>query len=101
MFHVAKIEHQTTPAPFEVIHIDLERDPQLLDLTCGKIVFYNPYSGLNTQRPFKLPIFVYITNIVLHSFIIPFTYTIPITTTDTENYLPSDDPNITNVLDSH
>ena len=45
VFHVAKIEHKTTPAPFEVIHIDLERDPQLLDLTYGKIVFYNPYSG--------------------------------------------------------
>ena len=39
VFHVAKIEHNTTPVPFEVVHIDLERDPQLLDLTYGKIVF--------------------------------------------------------------
>ena len=39
ILHVAKIEHKTTPAPFEVVHIDLERDPKLLDLTYGKIVF--------------------------------------------------------------
>ena len=46
VFHVAKIEHIPTPAPFEVVHIDLERDPNLPPLTYGKIVFYNPYSGL-------------------------------------------------------
>ena len=45
VFQVAKIEHKTTPAPFEVIHIDLERDPRFLDSTYGKIIFYNPYSG--------------------------------------------------------
>ena len=45
VFYVAKIEHKTTPAPFEVVHIDLERDPNLPILTYGKIVFYNPYSG--------------------------------------------------------
>ena len=52
VFHVAKIEHKTTPAPFEVIHIDLERDPQLLDLTYGKNDFYNPYSGLKYTTSF-------------------------------------------------
>ena len=52
VFHVSKIEHKTTPAPFEVIHIDLERDPQLLELTYGKIVFYNPYSGLKYTTSF-------------------------------------------------
>ena len=46
VFHVSKMEHKTTPAPFEVTHIEFERDPQLPDLTNGKIVFYNPYSGL-------------------------------------------------------
>ena len=51
VFHVSKIEHKTTPAPFEVIHIDLERDPQLPDLTYGKIV-YNPYSGLKYTTSF-------------------------------------------------
>ena len=27
VFHFAKLEHKTTAAPFEVVHIDLERDP--------------------------------------------------------------------------
>ena len=47
VLQVSKIEHKTTPAPFEVIHIHFERHPQIPDLTYGKIVFYNPYSGLN------------------------------------------------------
>ena len=42
VFHVAEIEHKTTPPPFEVIHIDLERDPQLPDLPYGKILFLYP-----------------------------------------------------------
>ena len=46
MFHVAKIEHKTTPAPFEVILVDFNRDPELHDLAYGKIVFYNSFSGL-------------------------------------------------------
>ena len=49
VFHVAKIEHKTTPASFEVVHIDFQRDPSLPSLPYGKIVFYNLYSGLNTQ----------------------------------------------------
>ena len=28
VFHVSKIEKKTSPAPFEVTHFDLERDPQ-------------------------------------------------------------------------
>ena len=46
IFHVAMIEHKTTPAPFEVILIDFIRDPELHDLAYGKIVFYNPYSQI-------------------------------------------------------
>ena len=38
IFHVANIEHKTTPAPFEVFLIDFNRDPELLDLAYGKIV---------------------------------------------------------------
>ena len=53
VFHVAKTEHKTTPAPFRGIHNDLERDPQLLDFTYGQIVYYNPILVLNTQRLFK------------------------------------------------
>ena len=33
VFRVSKTEHKTTPVPFEVTHIDFERDPQLPDLT--------------------------------------------------------------------
>ena len=41
---------------------------------------------LNTQPPLKLHTYIYETNIVLHSFILSFTSTIPITPTNTENY---------------
>ena len=67
----------------------------------AKLSFTTPTLVLDTQRPFKLSIFIYITNLVLHSFILPLRYAIPITTTNTENYLPSDDPNITNLMVSH
>ena len=52
VFHVAIIEHKTTPAPFEVVDTDLERDPNLPTLTYGKMVFYNPYSGLRYTTSF-------------------------------------------------
>ena len=26
MFHVSKLEHKTSPAPFEVVHIEFEQD---------------------------------------------------------------------------
>ena len=51
IFHVAKIEHKTTPAPFEVILLDFNRDPELHDLAYGKIVFY-PYSCLKHTTSF-------------------------------------------------
>ena len=38
---------------------------------------------------------------ILHSHLFTFTFSIPITPSDTENYLPSDDPNITNLMVSH
>ena len=48
VLHVAAIKHKTTPALFEVVHIDLEQIPQFPTLTTnGKIILYNPYSGLN------------------------------------------------------
>ena len=52
VFHVAKIEHKITPASFEVVHIDFEKDPNLLTLAFGKIVFYIPYSGLKYTTSF-------------------------------------------------
>ena len=56
---------------------------------------------VNTQVPFKLHILVYIPNIILHSFLLTITYTIPISPTDKEIYLPSDAPNFTNLMVSH
>ena len=56
---------------------------------------------LNLQLTMKLYTFIYVTNILLHSFILTFTSTIPITPPNSEHYLPSDDPNITNLMVSH
>ena len=52
IFHVSKIEHKTSPAPFEVVHIDFERDLTQPTITYGKIIFCNPYSGLKYTSSF-------------------------------------------------
>ena len=52
IFHVSKIEHKTSPAPFEVVHIEFERDLNKPTITYGKIVFCNPYSGLKYTTSF-------------------------------------------------
>ena len=39
------MEHKTSPAPFEVVHIEFERDLNIPTITYGNIVFCNPYSG--------------------------------------------------------
>ena len=52
IFHVAKIEHKTTPAPFEENLVAFNRDPELHTLPYGKIVFYNPFSGLKYTTSF-------------------------------------------------
>ena len=44
IFHVSKIEHKTSPAPFEVVHIEFERDLNIPIITYDKITFCNPYS---------------------------------------------------------
>ena len=44
IFHVSKIEHKSSPAPFEVVHIEFERDFNQPTLSYGKITFCNPYS---------------------------------------------------------
>ena len=67
----------------------------------AKLSFITLTLVLNTQRPFELPIFIYFTNTVLHSLKLPLTCKIPIAIANTENYLPSDNPNITNLLVSH
>ena len=67
----------------------------------ARLCFTTHTLALNTQLLFKLYTFIYITNILLRSFILTFTSTLPITTTNTENHLPSDDPHITNLMVSH
>ena len=56
---------------------------------------------LNIQHSFKLYPTFYITNLLLCLHLFKFTFSIPITPSDTENYLPSDDPNFTNLMVSH
>ena len=64
------------------------------------------YSVTHTQVLNILPLFEllttsYITILILFSHLLNFTFSIPITPSDTENYLPSDDSNITNLMVSH
>ena len=67
----------------------------------AKLYFTIHTPVLNTQLPFELDTLFYITKIVLHSFVLTLTSTIPISPTDKENYFPSDDPNVTNLMVSH
>ena len=56
---------------------------------------------LNIQHLFKPYTTFYITNLILYLHLFNSNFSIPITPSDTENYLPSDDPNITNLMVSH
>ena len=56
---------------------------------------------LNIQHLFKPYTTFYITNLILYLHLFNSTFSIPTTPSDTENYLPSDDPNITNLMVSH
>ena len=50
---------------------------------------------LKKPLPSRLYTILYLTNLILHSHLFTFTFSLSITPSDTENYLPSDDPNIT------
>ena len=80
IFHVSKIEHKTSPALFEEIHIEFERDLNIPTITYGKITFCNPY--LNIPLPSRLYTILYITNLIFRLHL--FTFSIPITPSDTE-----------------
>ena len=56
---------------------------------------------LNILPLFELFTTSYIKTLILYLPLFNFTFSIPITPSDTENYLPSDDPNITNLMVSH
>ena len=55
----------------------------------------------NIRHPFKSYTTSYLTPIILLLHLFKSTFSIPIVLPDTENYLPSDDPNITNLMVSH
>ena len=64
------------------------------------------HSVTHTQDLNILPLFElfttsYITTLILYLHLFNFTFSVPITPSDPENYLPSDDPNITNLMVSH
>ena len=102
LFHVSKIEHKTSPAPFEVVHIEFKRDHKLYPLShMAKLSSATHILVLNIQHLFKPYTTFSITNLILYLYLFNFTFSIPITPSDTENYLPSDDPNITNLMVSH
>ena len=56
---------------------------------------------LSTQHLFKLHPFLYVKHIILHTFFLPFTSPISVTSTNQDTYLSPDDPNITNLMVSH
>ena len=55
----------------------------------------------NIQLPFTTSILLFITYLLLFFLNPYFTFSIPITPTDEDRYLPSDDPNLTNLMVSH
>ena len=56
---------------------------------------------LNILPLFKLYTTFYITNLILYLHFFNFIFSIPRSPSDTENYFPSGDPNITNFMVSH
>ena len=52
IFHVSKIEHKTSPGPFEGVHIEFERDLNIPTITYGKVTSCNPYSDLKYTTSF-------------------------------------------------
>ena len=101
IFHVSTEEHKTSPASFEVVHIEFERDLNIPTITYGILSSLTQIPVLNIQHLFKPHTTFYITNLILYLHLFNFTFSIPRTPSDTENYLPSDDPNFTNLMLSH
>ena len=66
-----------------------------------KLFSSTPSLVSNIQLPFKTHVLLIITHIFLFSINPYITSSIPIKPTDDDKYLPSDDPNITNLMVSH
>ena len=67
----------------------------------AKSSFVTDTPVLNIPLPSRIYTILYITHLLLHSHLFTLTFSIPITPSDTEKYLPSDDPNFTNLMVSH
>ena len=67
----------------------------------AKSLFVTHTPVLNILPLSKLYTTFYITNLILYLHLFNFTFSKPITPFDTENYLPSDNLNITNLMVSH
>ena len=67
----------------------------------AKLSFVTNIQDLNILLLSRLYTTLYITNLILQLHFYTLTTSIPITPSDTENYLLSDDPNITHPMVSH
>ena len=67
----------------------------------AKLSFVTHIQDLNILLLSRLYTKLYITNLILQLHFYTLTISIPKTPFDTGNYLPSDDPNITNLMVSH
>ena len=67
----------------------------------AKLSFVTHTPVINIPLPSRLYTILYITKLILHSHLFTFTFSIPITPSDTEIYLPSHDPNVTFLMVSH
>ena len=67
----------------------------------AKLSFVTHIQDLNILLLSRLYTTLYITNLVIQLHLYNLTISIPITPSDTDNYLPSDNPNITNLMVSH
>ena len=65
----------------------------------SSFVKYTPV--LNIPIPFRICTKFYITHLITQAHLFTFTFSIPLTPSHTEKYLPSDDPNIANLMISH
>ena len=67
----------------------------------AKSSFVTHTPALNIPLLSRLYKTLYVTNLILHSHLFTFTFSVPLTPSDTENYFSPDDPNITNLMVSH
>ena len=67
----------------------------------AKLSFVTHIQDLSILLPFRLCITLHKTNLILYFQSYNLTLSMSIAPSNTENYLPSDDPNITNLMVSH